>query len=167
MPKILRTLLYLALIFFVIFLLSQPYNWFCHSSGKCDGIYLSDFAIEKEGEYQIITLLEVKNYRTDISFEAKEPRLIYTTTGKKNVVNYQIRNLTNTKIKFRPKFYIEPKQFDKYLIRRDCLCFREYNLDAGETLDLHSIFKFDSTLELDPEFNKNGMQIRIGYEARP
>lgn len=163
MNPILRRLLYLALIFFVILVLLQPYNRFCSSSGKCEGIYLSDFIPHHEGDLQISILMEAQNKRGDIDFETVEPQLIYTVSGRKNIANYRIRNTSNHTVIFRPKFYVEPQEFTKYLIRRECLCSREFKIKKGETIVVRSIFKIDPEIEKDPAFNKDKPYIRIGY----
>ncbi|NBV06599.1 MAG: hypothetical protein EBS06_05120 [Proteobacteria bacterium] len=166
MHPTLRKMLYLALIFFVIFVALQPYNYFCNYSNKCQGIYLSELFPSPEGETQISAIMEIKNLRNDIIFETEEPKIIYTVSGKKNIANYRIENNSDKTIRFRPEFYVEPKEFKKYVIRRECLCFREYKLRRGEVILVHSSFKIDPAIEKDPIFIRDKPNIRIGYLAK-
>ncbi len=165
MNPILRRLLYLSLIFFVIFVVLQPYNRFCSYSGKCEGIYVSDLVWQREGNLQINIIMEAQNKRADIDFETIDPKLIYTVSGRKNIANYRITNTSNNTVIFRPKFYVEPQSLAQYLIRRECLCSQEYSVKKGQTLVVRSIFKIDPAIEKDLLFNKDQPIIRIGYIA--
>lgn len=166
MHPILRRLLYLALIFFVIFVGLQPYNRFCNYSGKCNGIYLTDLIPGQEGKVPINAILEVRNQRGDFTFEVDEPQIIFTVSGRVNTGNYRIQNTENHTVTFRPEFYVQPKAFEKYVIRRECLCFREYSVKKGESLLVRSVFKIDSAIEKDPLFNKNEPNIVVGYSVK-
>ncbi|MDX2082607.1 MAG: cytochrome c oxidase assembly protein [Rickettsiales bacterium] len=166
MHPFLRKIVLLALIFFAIFCILQPYNRFCINSGKCNEIYLSDLIPDREGKTQINIIAEVKNYRTDLDFALQNPQPISTVSGKKNIVNYRIQNLTDHNITFRPDFYVEPKEFEDYVIRRACLCAREYEIKKGETIFLRSVFKIDRRIDDDLILKENNNSVKIGYSLR-
>jgi cytochrome c oxidase assembly protein Cox11 len=166
MPPLLRKLVYLALIFLVILVGLQPYNRFCQSSGKCQTVYVSDFLPSPEGNVEINIVAEVLNYRSDIDFEVFSHSDPTTVSGRKNTVTYSVRNISNQEVKFRPEFYVEPKELEKYVVQRECLCFREYTLKKGEELMLSSVFKIKSGIENDPIFKKMEGEIRIGYTQK-
>ncbi len=167
MHPVLRKFVYLALTFLVLLVALQPYNRFCNFSGKCSAIYLSDLLPTTEGGTQILVVMEAMNYRSDLDFEVFEPRTLNTVSGKKNTVTYRVKNLSDHEIKFRPEFYVEPKEFEKYVSRQECLCFREHLIKKGEELILPTTFKLKSEIDADPIFKETDAQFRIGYKLTP
>ena len=163
MNPILRRLLYLALLFFMILTVIYPYNWFCKMSAKCDEIVYSNWIPTTEGNRQITALMEVHNKSTDIDFEVDEPKMLNTVSGRKNQVFYRIQNISNHKVKFRPQFLVEPKEFAKFVSRDGCLCFKEYTIKQGEELILPVSFKFKS--KINDEAVGENLIVRLIYKA--
>jgi cytochrome c oxidase assembly protein Cox11 len=164
-PK-LRNISYALAAIIIILLALQPYNRLCQYSGRCSQIYLSDLLPSREGTETITAFMEVLNYRSDLDFEVFEPRNLETVSGRKNTVTYRIKNLTDRTIKFRPQFSVQPKELEKYLVRSECLCFREHTLKKGEELILPTIFKFKSAISKDQVFKDNFREIRIIYSLK-
>ena len=165
MSPILRALVYLALIFFTIFVAVKPYNWVCRFSKKCNEIVFDNFIPSIEGNQEITTIMEAVDQRDDVEFEVDEPKILYTVTGRKNVVTYHIKNISRDTIKIRPKFSVEPKEAEKFISRQECLCFREYKLKRGETIVVPTSFTFKSKLEQAIAEKKISTTIKITYTA--
>ncbi len=164
MHPILRQLVYLALIFFLILSAIPPYNWICKISEKCNGFTLENFLPSTQGNKPITAFMEVVNNRQDIEFEVIEPKMLNTVSGKKNSVIYRVKNVSNHTIKFRPEFSVEPKEMVKYISRQECLCFREYSIKRGETIELPATFKFKS--KIDKDFADKDVAVRMIYTAK-
>lgn len=165
MNPILRSLVYLALIFFTIFVAIKPYNWICHLSKKCNEIVFDNLIPGVEGNQEITAIMEVIDQRDDIEFEVDEPKMLHTVSGRKNIVTYHIQNISKDTVKIRPKFSVEPKEAEKYISRQECLCFREYKLKKGEAILVPTSFKFKSKLDQEIAEKKIGSKIRIIYTA--
>lgn len=166
MRPITRFFLYSFGIFFILFVALQPFNWFCQISRKCQKVYLLDLIPSFEGDTKINVVLEIKNFRKDLEFIVNDVDTITTVSGRKNTVNYKVKNNSNRVIKFKPKFYTEPKSLSKYINSRDCLCFEEYKLQKGEELDLQASFRIDADVEKDGDFT--GLEnntIVVGYSV--
>ncbi len=163
MRPITRFFLYFVLIFCVLLPVAlRPYNWFCQSSGKCQKIYLSDFLPSFEGSTKIKINLEAISYRKDLTFMVYGYDTITTVSGRKNVVNYKVKNLSNRDMSFRPKFTVTPQDVEGLVKRRDCLCFEEHIIKKGEELNLQSSFELES--EADDYFlQEKGDVLTISY----
>lgn len=162
MRPLTRFFIYSIALFLVIIIAMKPYNWFCQVSTKCQKVYVSDLFPSFEGNNDIDIVLEIKNYNADLDFLIMGYDTISTVSGRKNVVKYQIKNLTDNTINFRPKFYIEPKKLAKYVNLTDCLCFEKYSIDGGKELNLQASFKIDS--DIDELFlEEEALDITIGY----
>lgn len=165
MHPILRSLVYLALILFTVFVAIKPYNWVCRLSNKCSEIVLENLIPNIEGDQEIKVILEVINKREDIEFEVNEPKNLDTVSGRKNVVNYTVKNLTQNEVKFRPKFSIEPAEAQDFISRQECLCFKEYKLAKGETIVIPTRFKFKSKIDQEIAAKNLDSTIKISYSA--
>ena len=87
---------------------------------------------------------------------------ITTVSGRKNVVNYKVKNLSNRDMSFRPKFTVTPQDVEGLVKRRDCLCFEEHIIKKGEELNLQSSFELES--EADDYFlQEKGDVLTISY----
>lgn len=164
MNKFLKTLLYVALIFFVIFVAIQPYNWFCNLSKKCSAVKISKIFNEKEGNRQINIFMEAIDLRDDLDFEVVDPKMIMTVSGRDNKVFYRVTNLSKKTVTFRPQFRIEPAEYAKYVDREECLCFREYKIETGEELLLPASFKIKG--KINSENADKSLNIRLIYTAK-
>ncbi len=165
MSPILRRLLYVTLACFLLLALLNPYNWICRMSGKCNEIILSNILPTVEGNRQITVVMEAINQRSDIEFEAIDPKLFLTVSGRKNSTTYRVKNLSDQTVKFRPEFTIEPKEMSKYISRDQCLCFREYKIKKGEEIILPVSFRLKSKIDQDQTI-KPGLMIRLVYTAK-
>jgi cytochrome c oxidase assembly protein Cox11 len=161
-PK-LRITLQIIAAFFVILFLIQPYNWFCQLSQSCKPFYLSYYLPKREGTKNINIDFSAENYRRDVTFTPDKPSLT-TVSGRKNVVIYTIRNSSKKFIKVRPKMIIEPKEVEDFIIRHECLCFKQYTIKAGGSLELRLEFELDKkieTHEFENRIREKGFEIRF------
>lgn len=163
MRPITRFFLYSILIFCVLLPLTlKPYNLFCQSSGKCQKIYLSDLLPSFEGTTKINVNIEAVSFRKDLTFMVAGYDTITTVSGRRNVVNYKVQNLSNRDMSFRPKFAVTPQDVAGLVKRKDCLCFEEYRIKKGEELNLQSSFELSS--EADDYFlREKGETLTISY----
>lgn len=163
MRPITRLFFYSIALFLLIVIALKPYNWFCQTSGKCQKIYVSDLFPTFEGDNEINLILEAKSHNPDLDFMIMGYDTISTVSGRKNVVKYKIKNLSNKRMVFRPKFHVEPKQFEKYVNRSDCLCFEDYALDANDEINLQAAFSIDSDIDKDHFKDSDTVDILISY----
>lgn len=165
MNRFLRPLIYLALIIFVFFVATKPYNWFCKSSGKCTELNFGNIFKEKEGTTPISIALTAVSRNNEIEFSVLEPKLINSVSSRKNIVSYHIANLSDKAVKFRPKLSVFPAEYEKYIERGECLCHQDIQLKAGETVTKDFSFKLKK--EIDSELakqNRNFIQISYTIE---
>lgn len=164
MPSKLKPFFYLAAVIFIIFILSQPYNFFCQFTNKCSPVYLLDLLPSKKGSKKINVVFEVRNYSGKVNLEILNPTV--STVGGKNIIaNYKAKNLFNGITKFRTEFYVEPEEFTNYIIRRNCLCSSSHKLNRNEEMELSSNFKILPEIDKDRYFKNNleNLTIKIGY----
>lgn len=132
----------LAIIFTIIVFAMQPYNWFCGITNKCSPIEFSSLIPSREGEKPVDVFFEITNYRVDLKLEPVEDH-ISTVSGRKNVVIYRAKNLTNKTITFRAEFLIRPEFLKGHVKTFDCLCLGEHKLKGGEEAELKMSFAID------------------------
>ncbi len=149
-------------IFLLIFLSLKPFNWFCNYSQKCQPIFLSDFLPSFEGNKSITIIPIAKNYNKYLEFDIVTKNFT-SVTGRKNVITYKVKNLTQGTVIFRPKFYIEPKDYSYYLIRKNCLCFEDIVLKKGEEKELNFNFKVKKDFDENYLEKAEERTIRLGY----
>ncbi|MBU6339190.1 MAG: cytochrome c oxidase assembly protein [Rickettsiales bacterium] len=159
-----RFFVYSFLIFILCLIATRPYNWFCEFSGKCQKFYLSDLIPDFEGSTPINIVLTAESNNKKLEFIVDGYDTIRTVSGRKNVVNYRVKNLSNDAVKFRPQFHISPDNFEEYVKRIDCLCFEDHIISKGKEMSLQASFKIDSDIESDKSFKEDQKQvISIGY----
>ncbi len=120
----------------------QPYNWFCGITNKCSPIEISSLIPRREGNKPVDVFFEITNYRADLKLEPAEDH-ISTVSGRKNVVAYRAKNLTNKTITFRTEFFVRPENLKDHVKTYDCLCFGEHKLKSGEEVELKMSFVID------------------------
>lgn len=146
------------------FILVQPYNIYCRTQGSCSQFHFADLLPTIEGKEEFQMIFEIKNYRPDIEITVAEPQMITTVTGRKNIVNYQVENITNRAVRFRPEFYVEPSELKNEIATRECLCFKEHIIKKGEKVILSATFIAKNSAN---EFLRNSEEaVRIGYVIR-
>lgn len=167
MFSLIRVLFRVGIFVVVLLLLTQPFNWFCNMTNKCQPFYLSYYFPKAKGTQSVNINFEVSNYRNDFDLAPDLPT-ITTVAGEKNDVIYFAKNLSDENVKFSPRLIIEPAFLEKYVTRYNCLCNNDYNLKPREQLILHMRFAIDNDIEDDPAFkniisNGDTPTIRIRY----
>lgn len=168
MHPLIRILFRLGALFLIVFMLVQPFNWFCNISGKCQSFYFSYYIPSQQGTEPIEVSLEVANLRSDLDLAADISPLT-TVSGKKNSVTYYAKNISDHEVNFRPRLIIEPQSLDKYITRYQCLCSNDYTLKPGEQKILKMRFAIDRKIEKDAAFKRlgtdkgSGKAIKIRY----
>jgi cytochrome c oxidase assembly protein subunit 11 len=157
-----KAIFYLLGIILLSFLLIRLFNFTCNSTSKCQPIILSSYLPNKKGEKTFQFNFEAKNNRLDIEFKPVETE-ISAISGVNYNINFLAQNLTNHKIKIRPKYFVIPIEANKYLKRYECLCFKEHKIAAKDKILMPFRFKIDPAIEQDPYFIANN-KITIGYE---
>ena len=146
----------------LIFLVLKPYNWFCNYSQKCQPIYLSELLPTFEGKKPITIIPQAKNYNKYLEFESLT-KSFRTVSGRKNTIKFKVKNLTQSYVKFRPEFYINPQDYDYYIIRQNCLCFEEITLQKDEERELIFTFKVKRVFDTEEANTDEERTIFIGY----
>ena len=155
MHPLIRILFRLIALFLVIFMLVQPFNWFCKISGKCQPFYFSYYIPSQQGIEPIEVSFEVTNLRSDLDLAADRSP-ITTVSGKKNSVIYYAKNISDHEVNFRPRLIVEPESLDKYITRYQCLCSNDYTLKPGEQKTLEMRFAINHKIEKDAVFKRLG-----------
>jgi cytochrome c oxidase assembly protein Cox11 len=146
MSPIFRIFLRIAVVLFVLFFAIQPYNWFCALTSSCESFHLSSLIPKKEGTMPLEVFLEIRSYNQNLVFEPLEPS-VTTVTNKKTTVTYRVKNTSKRVIRFRPNLIVEPKSFEKYLVRYECLCSHLYKLKGGEERELTMRFEISDDID--------------------
>ncbi len=163
MYRLFKLAIRLAIILVIIFIATQPFNWFCKLTNKCEPFYFSYYIPKREGTQPLLINLEVTNYRADLLFEPVESSLT-TVSNRKNIVFYRAKNLTNHPIRFRPSFITEPQYATTFIKRYDCLCSQEYKLKADEEIQLKMRFEVSEKNYFEPRFgNHGGASLKLRY----
>ncbi len=164
MRPIFRIPLYGALILLLFFVLAQPYNIFCNLTKKCEALYLSSLLPVREGKEPINIVYEVNSRRGDMDFIPVEKEL-ETVTGRKNIVHYKVTNVAKHLIRFRPIFYVKPDKVLRFIDRNDCICYHEYKLKKGETIELKLEYRINSDFDkMRDELKVDKDPIVIGFK---
>ena len=153
------------MVFTVIFIAVQPYNWFCGITQKCNTFHFSYLIPRKEGKDRFNIQLNVLNYSKNFSFESVE-KSITTVPHRKNVVYYRAKNLSKKTIYLRPKLNIEPKEFEPYITIYDCLCTKVYKLKRGEEIEIKMTFKLLGSINnpvISESYRNTNKPISLSY----
>jgi cytochrome c oxidase assembly protein Cox11 len=162
MNKYLKILLYVTLFFSLVFISIQPYNRFCNLSNKCEGIYFFDL-FEKKSNQTINLIFEAENNDPNISIEVLEQKTATTNLNQKFTIIYQIHNKSNRKMIVRPNLLVKPANLEKYLIKRECLCFKKHKLAVKEAIIVKAVFKISSDIAKEENFNLEKDFLSVGY----
>jgi cytochrome c oxidase assembly protein Cox11 len=134
-----------AIIFTILFLIIQPYNWYCHISQKCQGFRATSLLPKLEGKDPIDVFFEVTNNDDDIIFESNYS-VIQTVFNRVNTVSFTAENLSNRIIFFKPRLVISPQEYEKHINLIECLCFNEYKVKPGEKITMEMKFSIDTSI---------------------
>lgn len=165
MPNLFRLTIRLVIIFIVITVAAQPYNWYCQLTQNCQPFYWSYYIPKTEGTQPINVEMEITSYREDLEFRVENPSLT-TVSNRKNIAIYHMKNLSDHPISVRPKLQIEPANLEKYITRYECLCFHEYKLKKGEEITLKMRFEIKEEIYRDSTFNEAGSRVKIRYRVK-
>ena len=134
------------LVFITILLVAKPYNWYCNMNQSCKPFYFAYYMPKTEGKRPIEVSLEVANYRTDLVFSV-ENSFITTVANRKNIASYRVKNISDHVSMFQPELYFKQANFEKYVKRYRCLCFHNFKLKPGESIDLAMEFEINTDIE--------------------
>lgn len=165
MNPLLKLIIRFAIVFVVIFIAIQPYNWFCGLTQKCDSFHFSYLIPKKEGFDQFKFQLGAINYSGKFSFESVD-KTLSTVINRKNTIHYHAKNLSKKTVYLRPKLLITPPEFEPHIKIYDCLCSKVYKLKKGEEIDLKMTFVIKSSindLPLIEDYRNTEKIIGLGY----
>lgn len=150
---ILKILLSLIAVVVVVFFALIPYNKYCLRTNNCNSIYFSDLFPKKQGMGFNIEF-KALNYHELIEFKTLETDMVPSYTNKKIIAEFEVSNKFKKTVKFRPKLRIEPRVFEKYIIKHNCLCSQRQNVKSDEVKKLRTVFVISDEIEKDPLFVK-------------
>lgn len=173
MSPLVKILLRLAIIVAAIFFITQPYNWFCQITGKCQPFFFSYYIPKKLGR-TIYLAVNAITYKENLFFSASKPVKIGSnaegeneenkfSTNQKIEVIYTLKNNSKKLMQLQPRLLVQPEYAEKYLIRYECPCSRKYKLKAGEEIEMKMRFEIDSNIEKDEKFKQKEL-ITINYK---
>lgn len=167
MHPLLALIIRAAIIFTILFLIIQPYNWYCRISQKCQGFHTTSFLPKIEGKDPIDVFFEVTNTDDDIIFESNYS-VIQTVFNRVNTVSFTAENLSNRIIFFKPRLVVSPEDYEKHINLIDCLCFHEYKVKPGEKITMEMKFSIDTSIVkagLVPEINARQGRYDMGRKV--
>jgi cytochrome c oxidase assembly protein Cox11 len=165
MNPFVRLTIRLVIIFAIIFVAIQPYNWFCGITSKCTPFYFSYYLNGREGKFPVNVNFGVRNFRESLEFEAINQN-ISTFTNRNNTITYRVKNNSNRFIRFRIKLKVMPTFLEKDVTIYQCLCGKEYKLLKGEERILEMKFKVNKRIEeFFKPINGSSPSITILYEV--
>lgn len=152
-----RILLRLLVIFIILLIIIQPYNSFCNYTSKCQPFYISSIFPTKEGTKEVKVILGAKNYIKDLDIKPETPTLV-TVSGRKNKVNYIVKNNSGHFLRFRMEIFTSPEEIKDHIKLYQCPCSGRQKLKKGEEIILTTEFslKEEATqmmMENKPENN--------------
>lgn len=166
MHPLLKLLIRFAIVFTVIFIAVQPYNWFCGITQKCDSFHFSYLIPKREGHAKYNFQFNVTNFNQNLNFEVLDKSLT-TVSGRRNVIHYRVKNISKKTIYLRSKLEILPADIEKYLKIYDCLCTKVYKLKRGEERDLKMTFELKSSIDDDKNSQSLRQGLMINYSVKP
>lgn len=166
MHPLLKLLIRFAIVFTVIFIAVQPYNWFCGITQKCDSFHFSYLIPRIEGNHNYNLKFNVVNFNKNLNFEVLDKSLT-TVSNRKNVIHYRAKNLSKKTIYLRSKLKISPADLEKHIKIYDCLCTKVYKLKIGEEIDLKMTFEIKPSIGDEKYFSKLiNQEMRIDYYTK-
>ena len=139
MNPLLKLLVRFAMVFVVIFIAAQPYNWFCGITQKCSSFHFSYLIPKIEGSRKFEFKFNVANFNKNLTFEVLD-KSITTVFNRRNTIHYRVKNTSKRTIYIRSKLALTPPQIEQHLKFYDCLCTRVIKLKRGEEKDLEMTF---------------------------
>ena len=73
--------------------------------------------------------------------------------GKKNVIKYEGKNLSDRMITSTANFFASPESILSYLVKIECFCFTEQTLEPGESKIFTMVFYLDPALDSDSKLD--------------
>jgi cytochrome c oxidase assembly protein Cox11 len=80
---------------------------------------------------------------------------------------------------FQPDLYFKPEDFEQYVKRYQCLCFHQFKLQPGESIDLVMEFEISPDIEIASEkitrirdlasgnsLTSDAISLKIGYKIK-
>ena len=144
------------------FLMIQPFNYICRLTDKCYPIILSYYFPKITGKERYEVFFMVKNRSKELQFSTASKSNIVSSGDDFSVV-YNVKNISDHDIKFRPMPYIAPNEAAEYIKYYECLCSREHKIKAGKSLDLVVRMNLSRTIEKNKLFKQSRI-IVAGYE---
>ena len=155
MNPFLKFILRLSALFLLIFVIVQPYNWFCKLTENCKIIEFSNYIPRSEGTNNVTFNFQTLNRDKNIKFFANQNEL-RTVANRRNIVKFTIKNNGKRFIEFSPRMIIEPQSAAKYIKRSQCLCFKKYKLKSGESKILEMEFMVSKKIDKE-QLKENGL----------
>lgn len=130
----------------IIFLIVQPYNYFCNLTEKCNPFYFSSLIPRSEGKEPLEVTFKASNYIEGLELTPAIDSL-KTVANRKNSMIYKVKNTSNKMIRFKSEFYLDPPQMEEYITKYECRCSKERKLKVGEESTIEMKFSFDKGIE--------------------
>lgn len=160
MNNIFKYLFRISALLLILFFASFPYNRFCAKSGSCQQISLRTFFPKSHGLGFNIEFNSV-NYHELIDFKLISSKKISARTNETIIAEFEVTNKYNKIVYFRPKLVVEPREFQQYIEKYQCLCMEEQNIRANETKKLKMVFAINEEIEDNKLFDEKYLDMSL------
>lgn len=160
MNNIVKYLLAIPVIILILFFASIPYNKYCATSGSCSQISLQTLFPKSHGLGFNIEFNST-NYHELIDFKLISSQTISAHTNQTIIAEFEVTNRYNKIVYFRPRLVVEPREFQQYLEKYQCLCMEEQNIRANETKKLKMVFSLKEEIEDNKLFRDKYLDLSL------
>ncbi len=137
-PKF-RLFFRIAIIFIVLLLMIQPYNSYCNITSKCEPLSFSSLIPKREGKIEAKISFGIKNYIEGLEIKTQQVSLV-TVSGRKNIINYTVKNNGKKFVRFRVQPFFNPEDLDHAIKIYHCPCGGQKKVKGGEEVTLKMEF---------------------------
>ena len=153
--KFTKNTIYICLgIALIIFLAIQPYNLFCKVTKNCRQLGFSNIIPAKIGAQKIdfeFGFEMDEDLAKKISIEILQENIV--AISGKDIENFYIaKNSGEENLILGSMFQVKPKWVNEYLVRSECICFKEQNISAESSAKMPLYFKVKAEIEKDERF---------------
>ena len=162
--KTLIPLVFLILAAFSFSFAAVPlYSLFCKVTGYGGTTKRVAKSVEQKIGLKKIEVFFNGDVAKDLEWEFKPlQRKIKTVTGKRNLIFFKAKNLSNKSVAGTASFNVTPLKAGSYFSKIECFCFTKQILAAKEEMIFPVSFYIDSAIENDP-YLKDVNQITLSY----
>lgn len=136
------------------------YNLFCKVTGFGGTPKIVSTESNKIGTKEFEIYFNADSH-LDWSFKPVQ-RKISTTSGQRNLVFYEAKNIAKQAITGTATYNITPAKAASYFSKIECFCFTRQTIEAGKKMNFPVSFYIDPEIEDDP-YLQDVKQITLSY----